>query len=237
MKKKVFSMILLAISIATLLFGGYGCMKSYLQDKKKSVNDVALEYMEQKYGEKFEYVSPWGYRLSKTHELLVRCDSLPEQDILVQVENYKTVDRVFRDNYLAVKYKEETIAFFLRSATDVFGDANVFYKVAKMSLSPELSVNATFDEYFSDPCGFISACIEIKVSSFSDKEQVQKVIDSITTDYKGEHLALLIVFVDDELFGTYNEDTLRESVVRRQFVRCARVTGRNSDVQTEWLGG
>ena len=226
----------LAILIAALLLGGCGRMEN-TESKKQNINDLALAYMEQKYGEPFEYAAPYGDSMSGTHEILASCASLPSQKILVQVENYKRDDKIFCDNYLAVKYREETIAYFLRFATDVFGDANVFYEVAKMPLSPELSANATFDEYLADTHGFISACIEIRGSSFVEKEQVQEMINSIVTSCKADNLTLIIVFVKDELFGTTDEDALRRNVVRRQFVHCARVTRENGEVQIEWLGG
>ena len=202
----------------------------------QNINDVALAYMEQKYGERFEYVAPWGNSMSGTREFLAKCDSLPRQEVLVQIENYRNEDKIFRDNYLAVKYREDTIDFILNCANQVFGETTVFYDVAKMALSPELPVNATFDDYFADPRGFVSVSIEVKSSDFVSKEQAQKVIDPIATACKADYLGIIIVIVEDDKYGTFDIDSLGEHVVSRQFVQCVRLTRQNGSTFTEWLG-
>jgi hypothetical protein len=222
-----------AVLFAALLLGGSGCMR---KNPTQNINAVALAYMEQRYGEKFEYVAPWGNSMSGTHELFVKCESLPEQKILVQIENYKKTDKVFRDNYLAVEYREDTVAFFKNCVEQIFGEAKVFYDVATVGLSSELSANATFDEYFVDSSGFISIYIVVKASSFITKEQFQNVTEPILSTCKVGHLNLILAAVDDSEYAELTDDALKEQVVSRKFVRCARLTKEGGIVRIEWLG-
>jgi hypothetical protein len=192
--------------------------------------------MEQKYGEKFEYVAPWGNSMTGTHELLVGCDSFPGRDILVQIENYRQEDKIFSDNYLAVKYYGDTVDFFENCASRVFGEAKVFYDVSKQGLSPDLPANATFREYLADTNGFMSLYIAVRESSFLSKEQVREVTDTLLADCKAGYLGLILVGVGDSEYETLDDAWLREQIVSRDFAYCARITRENGSVRTEWLG-
>jgi len=111
--------IIVAILCAALLLGGSGCIQN---GTTQNINVVALAYMEKKYRENFEYAFPYGDSMTGTHQLLVTCASFPEQNILVRIENYRREDKVFLDNYVAVKYREETIGFLQDCANQVFGE-------------------------------------------------------------------------------------------------------------------
>lgn len=205
-----------------------------MEKKEQNVNSAALEYMEQKYGEKFEYAGPWGDSLSGTHELFVKCASLPEQKILVQVENYKQADKVFRDNYLAVKYQPETMEFIDDCAIKVFGQATIFYDVADDGLSPDLPANALFEEFLADAGVPLVIMVEAKTSNFSVDEQAEDLAKLIAAN--GTSFYLSVVIVDDSAYGTYDRKALNEQIALRQFVRCAKITSIGGIIQTEWLG-
>lgn len=232
--------IIMAILLAVLLLGGNGCMKknsvenSPEENNQKNINDVALAYMEQRYGGDFEYDVPWGNSLSGTHELLVKCDSLPDQQILVQIENYKQEKKIFRDNYLAVKYQAESIEFFHNCATEVFGEANIYYEIAMDGLSPELPADATLTEFLADTRVPLVIMVEVKASDFSSEEQAEKVAELIAEN--GTYFYLTVVIVDDSVYGTLNRKSLNERIALRQFVHCANITKIDETIQTEWLG-
>ena len=153
----------------------------------------------------------------------------------MKISNYKNENRVFQDNYLAVKYCEETTDFLNQCANEVFGDAKVYYNVAKRALSPGLSADASFEEYLADEEGYISAYIAVRASSFTAKEQAENVTDPILSACGAEYLSVLLVVVEDAEYEFLDGDTLGEKVVLRQFVHCARLTKEGSDVQLEWL--
>ena len=229
--------IIMAVLLVVLSLGETGCIQkeSAQENRGRNSNDAALEYMEQKYGEKFEYEAPWGDSMTGDHELIVTCESLAGKDIIVKISDYRSEDRVFQDNYLAVKYYEETIGFLSQCANEVFGDSKVYYDVARRALSPELPADASFEEYFADEKGDISAYIAVKASSFTTKEQAENVMDPILSACGAGYIGILLVVVDDAEYEFLEEDTLTKKIIRSQFVHCARLTKQGSDVQLEWL--
>lgn len=234
--KRIF---MVTVLFVVLSLGGTGCMKKEptQENRRQNINDAALEYMEQKYGEKFEYVAPWGNSMTGDHELIVTCESLADKDIIVKISNYRSEDRVFQDNYVAVKYYEETVGFLSQCANEVFGDSKVYYKVARRALSPELPADASFEEYFADEKGDISADIAVRASSFTAKEQVENVTAPILSACGAGYIGILVVVVvDDAEYESLDVDTLGDKAVLGQFVHCARLTKEGSDVRLEWLG-
>lgn len=204
------------------------------ENRRQNSVEAALQYMEQKYGEKFEYVQPWGNSMSGDHELIVTCESLAGRHILVKINNYKDENRVFQDNYLAVKYYEETVNFLKQCANEVFGDSRVYYKPARKALSAGLSADASFEEYFADEAGFTSAYIVVKASSFTAKEQAANVMDPILSAHGGWYLSIKLVVVDDAEYESLDEGTLKDIIAASQYVHCAIQTKENDDVWLEW---
>jgi hypothetical protein len=230
-KRELAQLNTLVVLVVVLLLGGVGCMR---KNPTQNINAVALAYMEQRYGEKFEYVAPWGNSMSGTHELLVECVSLPGQKILVQVENYKKADKLFLDNYLAVKYYQETVDFIRDSATSEYASVSVFYDVFKDGLSPELSPDATFAEFLSDPRLQFAITIEVKASDFVSEDQTEKIAELIAK--YGTHYWLSVVFVEDSQYGTFDEKTIGEAIVLNNFVCCAQITNLDDNIRIEWTG-
>jgi len=219
-----------AILIAVLLLGGYGCMKS---ERRMDINEMALSHMEQKYGEKFEHAAQYGNSMTGTREFLATCKSLPGQHVLVQIENYTGDDRIFRDNYIAVKYLQDTIDFLHDCAVKVFGEANVYYVVNIDGLSPELSATAAFDEYLADDRVPLVILIEAKESSYSGEGQFNEIAEHISS--KVSKFLLTMVIVDDASYGSYDRDSLYQQVSLRRFVHCARINKLDNGIQVEWL--
>ena len=77
---------------------------------KKDVNEAALEQMERRYGEKFTYEGPYGNSMGGTRQFMASCESL-DGLVLVEAENFRKGPVTYRDNYLAVQYREETEEF------------------------------------------------------------------------------------------------------------------------------
>jgi hypothetical protein len=202
-------------------------------DSAQNVNDTALAYMERKYGEKFEYVAPYGDSMTGTHQLLVQCASFPDQPILVRVENYKKSNRVFLDNYVAVKYQEHSVSLIVDCAKQVFGETNVFYTVDKQALSPDLSAEASFDEYLADTRVPLNIMIEAKASKFSSKEQAQELTGLLASH--GCDFYLSLVFVQDNDFGATDNKALESKMANGNYAHCAKVTSISGETNIRWL--
>ena len=199
-------------------------------NENQNINNAALEYMEQKYGEKFEYFAPYGDSFTGTREFVARCDNLPGQDVLVQIENYKHDDRIFRDNYIAVKYRQETIDFIKDCAVEQFGEAEVFYDVARDGQSPELSANASFVEFLSDTRVSLNFSIRTKASLFTSEEQAVQLAESLAVH--GTHYITVLASVADDQYGVSSNNMSNSEL---QFVWRVQLTRLSDNIEIDWL--
>ncbi len=138
------------------------------EQNQLNINDAALAYMEQKYGEKFEYVGPWGasYANQGVRQMLVKSSSLPDE-ILVEAAG-SSDEYVFTDNYLAIKYKPEMISAIQTAADQSFGASFVVYDVLMQTLDPELSADSSFEEYSTNPESGIAAIVAVSADVFEE---------------------------------------------------------------------
>lgn len=222
----------LVITIALIIIiGGTGCMFKY---PAENINDLAIEYMENKYGEKFEYFAPYGDSITGTHQLLVTCDSYPEQGILVRIENYrKKEERVFRDNYLAVKYKGDTTEFIKRCAEEVFTEANIYYDVSNQVLSADLPANASFEEYVSDASLLLQMVIEVESGHYSSERQIDTLAELVSASVSRFNIPVIVV--EDEEFGQFSKKELGKKIAYGHYARCAEITKLSDEIIIRWL--
>lgn len=191
----------------------------------EKVNDLALKYLEEKYEEKFEYSSPAGISMSGTRSFYATCASLGEESVLVQIDNYKDKEnRVFRDNYLAVKYRSRTSEFLEECASEKFSQAKVFLNIGFMALSPDIPASASFEDYLADSDCYLSVLIGVKQSDFTNREQLSTAASAISNACGGRSLSILIIVVKDSEFETLDEKALEEKSMKDDFVICAELT-------------
>lgn len=225
-----------ALLIVAILVGGTGCMfDSFIStENKPSVNNQAISYMEEKYGESFEMVAPYGDSMTGIRKILVSCDSLPGQQILVQVDNFREENKIFRDNYLAVKYREESIAFWKKCIAPACPDVNVFYEVAKSGLSSELGADASFEEFLADDRVEMIVMMELKAGSSAGKEAIEDAVANIAASCK--NMTLTIIVVDDDVFGTLDRAGLNDRISMGEYVIQATVYIDGDQVKWTWRG-
>ena len=167
--------------------------------KQQNIYDAALEYMEQKYGEKFEYVAPTGtsYAQNSIVKMFVSCASLPED---IFVEGLKGDNGFsFKDNYLAVKYKPQVIEEIQSIALNIFTEALVVYEVLPQSISSLSDTNASFEAYSSAPDSGISARIYLSSTNFVDS-----LLDNFAETFQKTGIAasITLVVVESAVFPT-----------------------------------
>lgn len=66
---------------------GYTILTSRLKSLK-DINSLAIDYMEDKYGEQFIYVEAYGDSMDGTRSFFVVSESFPDEKILVEIEDY-----------------------------------------------------------------------------------------------------------------------------------------------------
>ena len=219
--------LILATMVAAIMLGGYSCV---IFSTGPSVNKMALAHMTQKYGEKFEYAGPWGNSMSGTREFLTKCESFPDQYVFAQIENFRSEKRVFRDNYIAVKYRDETVEFFRKCVAEIFGETNIFYDVNTDGLPTDMPVGATFDEFFTDDRLLFIVMAEVKGSSFTSREQAEEAAKLIG-DASGAEFHLTIVIVEDDVYGTFDDRTLQKQVSMQKAVDCASIKIQGGEIK------
>lgn len=217
--------LVLILSLGILL-GVSGCMG------KKDVNDVALEQMERKYGEKFTYEGPFGDSMSGTRQLLVSCASL-DGLVLVEVENFRKGPEIYRDNYFAVRYREETETFLRQCAEEEFGEVKVSYIVRQIALSEDLPADASFEQYLAGGGVPLSFYIGVKESGYTSKEQVQRMAERIGASGAEFYMSFLVL--KDGAFDALDASDLEQTQSKKNYVRCATVNGLGRSVQIRWL--
>lgn len=225
--------ILLALLIfAAVTVSGIGC--SLNNNDEVNVNELALEYMEQRYGEKFEYAAPAGMSYTGTRTFLATCDSFGDRRILVQITDFRDEEkRKIVDNYIAVKYEKEVENFFKNAADDVFGSSKVFYAASGRALSPDLPAGASLDDFYNCREGLISAVIALKESDYKNSEQISLLSDKIADKFLCEELSILIIAVDNDTFESADEAELRDKFVTKSTIAQARLERYNGETKLD----
>ena len=191
--------LLLAILFAIIMIGGTGCM--FDNKPKQDVNELALEYLEQKYGEKFEYYAPAGSSYTGTRTFLATCESLGDKTVVVQIVNYKSEDRQFKDNYLELKYADRLYDYFCQIIGKQFDEFKLFYYPMGMSLTADLPADAPFEDYLKDPSNNISNVMVVaKKSDYKDKTQLSQILETIASECAAEKLLVTVLVLDDSKY-------------------------------------
>ena len=161
----------LALTVILLLSILSGCKNGYEQQ-------MVYDYLEDKYGETFEYSSPWGNSLYGDHELFVTCDSL-DSSIYVLVKDYRETTRTFHDNYVAVMYEEQTEQFMRNCIGEFFSDFHLYYDTPFEPCADDLNKQSTFEEYISDQTYVMHISVAVPIDSIESREQILKMAEEL----------------------------------------------------------
>lgn len=161
----------LALTVILLLSILSGCKNGYEQQ-------MVYDYLEDKYGETFEYSSPWGNSLYGDHELFVTCDSL-DSPVYVVVKDYRETTRTFHDNYVAVMYEEQTEQFMRNCIGEFFSDFHLYYDTPFEPCADDLNKQSTFEEYISDQTYVMHISVAVPIDSIENREQILKMAERL----------------------------------------------------------
>lgn len=161
----------LALTVILLLSILSGCKNGYEQQ-------MVYDYLEDKYGETFEYSSPWGNSLYGDHELFVTCDSL-DSPVYVVVKDYRETTRTFHDNYVAVMYEEQTEQFMRDCIGEFFSDFHLYYDTPFEPCADDLNKQSTFEEYISDQTYVMHISVAVPIDSIENREQILKMAEKL----------------------------------------------------------
>ena len=228
--------LLSAILIAAIMIEGTSC-NIFNDEPKQNVNELALEYMEQKYGEKFEYKAPAGSSYTGNRTFLATCESFGDQTVVVQIVNYKTDERQFRDNYLEIKYADRMFDYLSQIVNNRFGESKIYYGSAGKPLSADLPANATFEEYLMDPSGTINAIFVVKKSDYKDMNQLSEIMETISSNCAAGSMSINLIVIEDSKYIDCNLDKARDYSIRENYFAKGKILRADGNTSIDYYGG
>lgn len=224
-----------AILIVTILIEGTGCM--FDNKPKQDVNELALEYLEQKYGEKFEYYAPAGMSYTGTRRFLAKCETFGDERIAVQIDDYKSENRKFRDDYIARKYANQLFDYIEQTVKKQFDEAKVVSCWGTgNALSPALPADATFEEYMLEPEGRLVANIVVKKSDYKSREQLTQILETVVADNAAGTAEFIIMVIDDSKYEGCTIDEARNYYRLEDYYAMGELLRGNGDTSVNYYG-
>lgn len=205
MKKTV-----LLLLTVILLMGVCGCGMR----RRESVEDRMLAYINGKYDDTFAFKSVFGGSPGgNTTKIIVSSEKFPGEDIYVVCT---TVDgqENFTDNYLGVKFEEQTREMLASRIAQCFGENfYVSYFPSNLACTENGSDQTTFKEYVAEKTSGISFEVVVGYKVSADEKEI--IANKVREMFADVSLIGRIFFVDDtvdftgedgrELFVSYIE--------------------------------
>lgn len=135
----------LLFAVLLLLVGFIGGMVMSNTDETEQM----LAYMEEKYGEKFIYLGPYGGQVGKPYSMIeAESKDRPGQKVLIRIRREDGRD-YFEDNYLAFLLQEELQYTVGEAAQQAYGECKVFYKIPDLVFPEAFRPDMTKEEFLT----------------------------------------------------------------------------------------
>lgn len=186
MKRKIFLSFLCVVSALLITTG---CNKNNDVDKM-------VGYMNEKYADdSFTFQKVYGGSLGDNQtKIIVSSEQYPNKDIYVIC----TDSNVCTDNYLGVKYEENTRNYLKNKLRDAFG-SNFYldYEVDDTACTENGSSNTTFEEYIADEYSgiYFEAIVGYDINSSTEDTTLNK----IKTTFSNATISANIFFVNENI--------------------------------------
>ena len=184
--------IMLAILVTAVLLGGSGCM-----NRKEVKIQKMVDYMNEKYSDDtFVYGRLFGGELgAKNVKIIVYSEKFPGADIRV-LSNEENGKLYIRDNYLGIKFEEDTREFLRDRISGVYGD-NIYvsYRPDDMACTENGSSEMTFKEYISSKSSYVTFNAAV-ISRDADEETAWA---EITDMFQGIPLSGTIYYISEDV--------------------------------------
>jgi len=196
MKKKMFLSLLCIVSALLIMTG---CNKNNDVDKM-------VEYMNEKYvDDNFTFQKVYGGSLGDNQtKIIVSSEQYPNKNIYVICTN----SNICTDNYLGVKYEENTIKYLENKLRDTFGN-NFYldYKVDDTACTENGSSETTFEEYIADEYSGIYFEAIIGYNTNNSTEDIT--LNKIKSSFSNATISANIFFVNENIesssYDTYDK--------------------------------
>lgn len=158
--------------LAAVIVGVSGCMAD------GTIEEQMVSYMEEKYGDDFEYVRPTGSSIGKNRcYRVLKSDRYPGQEVLVCCVN-EDGKKIFLDSYPALEYQPLAAERMQQACEETWPDIQVFTEQvpALRVLSESLGGNPTLEDYITWQYNgdYYNIFVDIPASVQEGKEDIER---------------------------------------------------------------
>ena len=161
---------IIALCIIIMITAMSGCSL-----KSLAVGDF-LSYMKDKYGMDFTFVEDTYYHSRSEDTIYVECSEYPGEKIFVGRDSLNGGKEIaYHDNFVAIKYKQQTKELAEKMASDVLGECRVLHDPYDNSFQPdEFDNSTTFEEFISRNPSKIDIYILLPPEHTADEKDLKK---------------------------------------------------------------
>jgi hypothetical protein len=222
-KKLVFTAMIHAVLLG-------GCTTMEIQQSNQSLREEILAHLQEKYGEEFIYVGPWGTTFSPGKQMIVATADKPERHIIVDAADDGSI---VRDNYLAMKFENETRAVFTEIAARVFGEVRLFYTPPTASQSIDISPDASLELFLADTEAWHPVLVVVSKNHFVSKEQAQEAAQQYAAT--GGYFFLTVLVVENDAYENDELEQFNDRITQNNFIHCAIIDISENGTDITWL--
>lgn len=168
-----------------ICIGVIGCMDNdnglvTTDNKSKNRVERMLDYINNEYDDTFEFLDEYGGKLfGTTHSIHVSSKNMPNKFVSVFSDISKG-EEYFYDNYLDVKYEDQTRELLIKVLEKEFGE-NIFVAYSS-SNAPHKGGELPFEKYVAEDEPIRITFTSIVKYKITDKEEIEKRLEKLFKD-------------------------------------------------------
>ena len=158
--------------------GVTGCMR------RESLADQMVNYMNEKYEDRFTYSAPFGGGTGgSARQILVTSEKYPDAEIVV---TYSSEAESYSDNYVEHKYEQQTYELLEEVLSGaVQTEVLLTYEVGYHGTTDNFSEETTFEEYVSDFDALIQFIAVIKEDcELNDRDEFVQILQNKFSEHQ-----------------------------------------------------
>lgn len=215
--KKIKQLSFLLVVIMTMS-GVCGCMNI---KKRANFEDRMLAHINEKYDDNFTYKGSFGGGAGvESKQILCSSEKYPGEDVLVMLYTDENGKECIVDNYVGIKYKQETIDLLGEVLAEVFDENyKLFYENSLQAYTKGATNEMTFSEYIAEASSGIGFTAIVSNEYTVDQSEVERRIEKALVE-RGINCGLSTIYFDNGS-GAYekviNFRTLEDYLNKRNY--------------------
>ncbi len=207
-----------------------------MENSNRNITDDMVQYLNEKYDDTFAYSKSFGGMAgSGIKKILCSSEKFPGKDICV-IYKEKDGEDVFADNYMGVKYEENTVNTLNSVLNTVFGENfQLFYSVSLQAATENSGKDMTFEEYAAEYSSGILFTAVVSEAILIDEEKVAEELEKEIVS-RGICCRLASVYFNDSEKHTGEIDDLSAYLNKKMYEKELTFTMNNNEAFStcEW---